>query len=54
MSTSHLPHAIAARHHGIHLVSGSKKKARTSLVTSDLVYRIAAAGAALVLLMVVC
>ena len=53
MSASHLPHAALAHHHGIHLVSRSQKKA-TSLLCPTMVYKVAVAGVALLLLMTVC
>ncbi len=53
MYSSHLPQAALA-YHGIHLVARTEKTAKPPLVTPALAYKIAAAGAALLLTMTVC
>ena len=54
MSTSHLPHAVLSRHHGIHIVARSATKPKSIVVTATMAYKVAAAGAALLLLLTVC
>jgi len=53
MAATHMPHAALA-HHGIHLVPRSAKTAKPPLISSATAFKIAAAGAALVLAMTVC